>query len=98
MWMAAEAFKAMLKGLAGMSMLRRAPTLADVAEVAAFLASDRASGMTATIANDWSPCRRGRQRGVISPSSMRRTVTATSRPHRESLEQRHDQSSYQVGK
>jgi NAD(P)-dependent dehydrogenase (short-subunit alcohol dehydrogenase family) len=37
--------------IAGMSALRRAPRLADVAEVAAFLASDRAAGMTGTIAN-----------------------------------------------
>jgi enoyl-[acyl-carrier-protein] reductase (NADH) len=32
-------------------MLGRAPSLAQVAETAAFLASDRAAGMTATIAN-----------------------------------------------
>jgi len=32
-------------------MLRRSPRLAEVAEVAAFLASDRASAMTATIVN-----------------------------------------------
>jgi 3-oxoacyl-[acyl-carrier protein] reductase len=31
--------------------LRRLPTLAEVADVAAFMASDRASAMTATIAN-----------------------------------------------
>ncbi len=37
--------------IAGMAALRRAPRLADVAEVAAFLASDRAAGMTGTIAN-----------------------------------------------
>jgi NAD(P)-dependent dehydrogenase (short-subunit alcohol dehydrogenase family) len=37
--------------IAGMSALRRAPRLADVAEVAAFLASDRAAGMTGTMAN-----------------------------------------------
>ena len=37
--------------IAGMAMLRRAPRLAQVADVAAFLASDRASGMTATMAN-----------------------------------------------
>jgi NAD(P)-dependent dehydrogenase (short-subunit alcohol dehydrogenase family) len=37
--------------IAGMAMLRRAPQLAQVADVAAFLASDRASGMTATMAN-----------------------------------------------
>jgi NAD(P)-dependent dehydrogenase (short-subunit alcohol dehydrogenase family) len=37
--------------IAGMAILRRAPRLAEVAETAAFLASDRASGMTATTAN-----------------------------------------------
>jgi NAD(P)-dependent dehydrogenase (short-subunit alcohol dehydrogenase family) len=37
--------------IAGMAMLRRAPRLALVADVAAFLASDRAGGMTATMAN-----------------------------------------------
>ena len=37
--------------IAGMSVLRRAPRLANVAEVAAFLASDRAAGMTGTMAN-----------------------------------------------
>jgi NAD(P)-dependent dehydrogenase (short-subunit alcohol dehydrogenase family) len=37
--------------IAGMAMLKRAPRLAEVAETAAFLASDRASGMTASIAN-----------------------------------------------
>lgn len=37
--------------IAGMAALRRAPRLANVAEVAAFLASDRAAGMTGTIAN-----------------------------------------------
>jgi NAD(P)-dependent dehydrogenase (short-subunit alcohol dehydrogenase family) len=37
--------------IAGMAALRRAPRLADVAEVAAFLASDRAAGMTGTVAN-----------------------------------------------
>jgi enoyl-[acyl-carrier-protein] reductase (NADH) len=39
------------KMIAGMANLRRAPRLAEVAETAAFLASDRASGMTATVAN-----------------------------------------------
>lgn len=34
-----------------MSVLRRAPRLADVAEVAAFLASDRAGSMTGTMVN-----------------------------------------------
>jgi NAD(P)-dependent dehydrogenase (short-subunit alcohol dehydrogenase family) len=33
------------------TMLKRLPTLSDVAETAAFLASDRASAMTATVAN-----------------------------------------------
>jgi NAD(P)-dependent dehydrogenase (short-subunit alcohol dehydrogenase family) len=37
--------------IAGMAALRRTPRLADVAEVAAFLASDRASGMTGTMVN-----------------------------------------------
>jgi NAD(P)-dependent dehydrogenase (short-subunit alcohol dehydrogenase family) len=40
-----------LEMIAGMAALRRAPRLANVAEVAAFLASDRAAGMTGTIAN-----------------------------------------------
>jgi NAD(P)-dependent dehydrogenase (short-subunit alcohol dehydrogenase family) len=37
--------------IAGMAALRRAPRLSDVAETAAFLASDRAAGMTGTMAN-----------------------------------------------
>ena len=37
--------------IAGMAALRRVPRLADVAEVAAFLASDRAAGMTGTVVN-----------------------------------------------
>jgi NAD(P)-dependent dehydrogenase (short-subunit alcohol dehydrogenase family) len=37
--------------IAGMAMLKRAPRLAEVAETAAFLASDRASGITASVAN-----------------------------------------------
>jgi enoyl-[acyl-carrier-protein] reductase (NADH) len=37
--------------MAQMTMLRRSPWLAQVAEVAAFLASDRAGAMTGTIAN-----------------------------------------------
>jgi enoyl-[acyl-carrier-protein] reductase (NADH) len=37
--------------IAGMAALRRAPRLADVAEVAAFLASDRESGMTGSMTN-----------------------------------------------
>lgn len=41
-----------IEGIIGpMTMLRRAPRLAQVADAAAFLASDRASGMTATVAN-----------------------------------------------
>jgi NAD(P)-dependent dehydrogenase (short-subunit alcohol dehydrogenase family) len=39
------------KQLASMTMLRRAPSLAQVADVAAFLASDRAGAITATIVN-----------------------------------------------
>jgi len=39
------------KMIAGMAALRRAPRLADVAEVAAFLASDRAAGITGTMTN-----------------------------------------------
>jgi NAD(P)-dependent dehydrogenase (short-subunit alcohol dehydrogenase family) len=37
--------------IAGMSVLRRAPRLAEVAEVAAFLASSRAGGITGTMTN-----------------------------------------------
>jgi enoyl-[acyl-carrier-protein] reductase (NADH) len=37
--------------LAGMTALRRNVTLADVAEAATFLASDRAAGMTGGMAN-----------------------------------------------
>jgi len=37
--------------IAGMAALRRTPRLADVAEVATFLASDRAAGMTGTMTN-----------------------------------------------
>jgi NAD(P)-dependent dehydrogenase (short-subunit alcohol dehydrogenase family) len=37
--------------LAEMTPLRRLPTLVEVANVAAFLASDQASAMTATVAN-----------------------------------------------
>jgi NAD(P)-dependent dehydrogenase (short-subunit alcohol dehydrogenase family) len=40
-----------LEMIAGMAALRRAPRLADVAEVAAFLASDRAGGITGTMTN-----------------------------------------------
>src|SRR5262245_53468486 len=38
-------------GLVNVSMLRKRPTLQEVAETAAFLASDRASGITASIVN-----------------------------------------------
>jgi 3-oxoacyl-[acyl-carrier protein] reductase len=37
--------------LEGRTLLRRLPTLAEVADVAAFMASDRASAMTATVVN-----------------------------------------------
>ena len=37
--------------IAGMSALRRTPRLADVTEVAAFLASDRAGGITGSMTN-----------------------------------------------
>lgn len=47
----AAGLERILEGLAGMTMLRRAPRLAQVAEVAAFLASDRAGAMTGTITN-----------------------------------------------
>jgi NAD(P)-dependent dehydrogenase (short-subunit alcohol dehydrogenase family) len=40
-----------IAGLAEGTMLKRLPTLADIAETAAFLASDRASLMTGTVAN-----------------------------------------------
>ena len=40
-----------LQMIAGMSALRRVPRLADVAEVAAFLASDRAAGITGSMTN-----------------------------------------------
>lgn len=40
-----------MHGLAQMTMLRRAPRLNQVADVAAFLASDRAGAMTGTIIN-----------------------------------------------
>jgi NAD(P)-dependent dehydrogenase (short-subunit alcohol dehydrogenase family) len=43
--------QAALEMIASMAALRRAPRLANVAEVAAFLASDRAAGMTGTMAN-----------------------------------------------
>jgi enoyl-[acyl-carrier-protein] reductase (NADH) len=43
--------KAAEEMIASMAALRRAPRLANVAEVAAFLASDRAAGMTGTMPN-----------------------------------------------
>ncbi len=43
--------QAVVEVISGMAALRRAPRLADVAEVAAFLASDRAAGMTGTMVN-----------------------------------------------
>jgi NAD(P)-dependent dehydrogenase (short-subunit alcohol dehydrogenase family) len=51
MQMDAAGVERLIEGLAGMTMLRRAPALARVADVAAFLASDRASAMTGTITN-----------------------------------------------
>jgi 3-oxoacyl-[acyl-carrier protein] reductase len=41
----------MLAGAAGDTLLKRLPTLAKVANTAAFMASDRASAMTGTVAN-----------------------------------------------
>ena len=40
-----------LEMISGMAALRRAPVLADVAEAATFLASDRAAGITGTMVN-----------------------------------------------
>ena len=40
-----------LEMIAAMAALRRAPRMADVAEVATFLASDRAAGITGTMVN-----------------------------------------------
>jgi len=42
---------AALQMIASMAALRRTPRLADVAETAAFLASDRAGGLTGTMVN-----------------------------------------------
>ena len=42
---------AAIEMISSMAALRRVPKLADVAEVAAFLASDRAAGMTGSMAN-----------------------------------------------
>jgi 3-oxoacyl-[acyl-carrier protein] reductase len=41
----------MLAGAAEGTLLKRLPTLAEVADVAAFMASDRAGAMTGTVAN-----------------------------------------------
>jgi enoyl-[acyl-carrier-protein] reductase (NADH) len=43
-----EQFQALMES---MTLLRRLPTLAEVANVAAFMASDQASAMTGTVAN-----------------------------------------------
>ena len=51
MQMDAAGVENLIERLGEMTMLRRAPRLAQVAEVAAFLASDRASAMTGTITN-----------------------------------------------
>ena len=51
MQMDAAGVENLIERLGEMTMLRRAPRLAQVAEVAAFLASDRASAMTGTINN-----------------------------------------------
>ncbi|MGH8246027.1 MAG: SDR family NAD(P)-dependent oxidoreductase [Gammaproteobacteria bacterium] len=51
MIMDAAGVKNLIEMLGNMTMLRRAPGLAQVADVAAFLASDRASAMTGTITN-----------------------------------------------
>jgi NAD(P)-dependent dehydrogenase (short-subunit alcohol dehydrogenase family) len=45
------ALQGLLAQLASMRMLRRSPTLADIATTATFLASDRAAGITATFVN-----------------------------------------------
>ena len=41
----------MLEGAAGETLLKRLPTLAEVGNVAAFMASDQAGAMTGTVAN-----------------------------------------------
>lgn len=51
MIMDAAGVENLINGMAQMFPLRRAPGLAQVADVAAFLASDRASAMTGTITN-----------------------------------------------
>src|SRR5262249_8743795 len=45
------AFQGLLDQLAAMRMLRRSPRLAEIADTAAFLASDPAAGLTATCGN-----------------------------------------------
>jgi NAD(P)-dependent dehydrogenase (short-subunit alcohol dehydrogenase family) len=47
-WMSVDQ---MLTGAAQGTLLKRLPTLAEVADVAAFMASDRAGAMTGTVAN-----------------------------------------------
>ncbi len=51
MMMDAAGLKNVIERVGEMTMLRRAPGLAQVADVAAFLASDRANAMTGTITN-----------------------------------------------
>ena len=46
--MEGESFRELLEGL---TLLKRLPTLAEVADTAAFLASDRAGAITGTVAN-----------------------------------------------
>jgi 3-oxoacyl-[acyl-carrier protein] reductase len=51
MEMDAAAVERLLEGLGQMTMLRRPPRLAQVADVAASLASDRTAAITGTIVN-----------------------------------------------
>lgn len=51
MQMDAAGIQQLIEGLAQMTMLRRPPALAQVADTAAFLASDRAGAITGTITN-----------------------------------------------
>ena len=46
-----EPLEEAMAGMAEMTLLKRLPTLAEVAETAAFLASDRAGAITGTVAN-----------------------------------------------
>jgi NAD(P)-dependent dehydrogenase (short-subunit alcohol dehydrogenase family) len=46
-----EPLEEAMSGMAGLTLLKRLPTLAEVAETAAFLASDRAGAITGTVAN-----------------------------------------------